>query len=409
MIYDATGRKLQKIVRQGTSNPETYRKTYLGLIEFLSLGGSGTHHVDAIYHQEGRVYNMKVHQGGTEWQYEYFLKDHLGNVRDLFIDNNGSAQKIHESHYYPFGMELFGPWSDESQSSNHYRYNGKEFQSDFELGWYDYGARFYDPAIGRFTSVDPMANVYPQLSPYNYVANNPINYIDPDGAVIGDGKDIFNVFRESVNNRISSLSQKAENFNSKADAARAAGKDKKGSRLERRAGRASASAAAYGAVASELNALESSDQVYNLYTNAGGGVSHHAGGSTSYNTSTGAIDIKLKGGYNSNYLSHELKHAFQFETGRISFKSSGSIGDLYDLIDEQEAYQRGSLFGETRNPSLTKLASDYPAIKNNTTQRTLDTKAPFSNYTYREIFKMRAAANGGKGVSIKDIYRDPKN
>jgi len=211
-----------------------------------------------------------------------------------------------------------------------------------------------------------------------------------------------------VNNRISSLSQKAESLSSKADAARTAGKDKKVAKLERRARRASSLASAYREVASELNALELSDQVYNLYINSGD-VSEFAGGSTSYNTSSGAIDIKLKGGFNANFLAHELKHAYQFEIGQLSFKSNGSIGDLYDLVDEQEAYQRGRLFGETRNPSLSELARNYPEIKNNTTQRTLDTKAPFSNYTYRELFKMREAANGGKGVSIKDIYRDPKN
>lgn len=56
-------------------------------------------------------------------------------------------------------------------------------QNDLKLGLYDYGARFYDPAIGQFTSVDPLADVMPSWSPYSFVFNNPLAYVDPTGAI----------------------------------------------------------------------------------------------------------------------------------------------------------------------------------------------------------------------------------
>ena len=62
-----------------------------------------------------------------------------------------------------------------------YLYNGKEFEEDLDLNWYDYGARYYDPALGRWNAVDPLAEKYAGWSPYCYTLNNPVLLIDPDG------------------------------------------------------------------------------------------------------------------------------------------------------------------------------------------------------------------------------------
>jgi RHS repeat-associated protein len=87
------------------------------------------------------------------------------------------------NNYYPFGLNMEGNWtpSGANGGGNKYQYNGKEWNDDFSLGWNDYGARMYDAAVARWMTVDPLAEKYIAYSPYNYVLNSPIIFIDPDG------------------------------------------------------------------------------------------------------------------------------------------------------------------------------------------------------------------------------------
>ena len=133
-----------------------------------------------IAHEEGRILATT-----TGFEYHYYLRDHLGNVRVEFKeDADGEATITQENHYYPFGMRFSGEVF--ANNDNDFRYNGKEFQDDFALDWYDYGARFYDAQLGRWHVVDPKAENYYSLTPYSYVANNPLKYIDPDGKRIDE-------------------------------------------------------------------------------------------------------------------------------------------------------------------------------------------------------------------------------
>ena len=106
------------------------------------------------------------------------------------VDNTGNttyndgiitvSDMVQINHYYPFGMNMEGNWNG-AAGSNKYQYNGKEWNDDFGLGLNDYGARFYDPAIGRFGGVDILAEMYKRHSPISYGFNNPIKFIDPTG------------------------------------------------------------------------------------------------------------------------------------------------------------------------------------------------------------------------------------
>jgi RHS repeat-associated protein len=119
------------------------------------------------------------------WQNEFHLRDHLGNTRVVVMEEDtGTLATLQQNHYYPFGM--LNPSLSTSNTigalkDNRYLYNGKEFNDDFDLDWYDYGARFYDAQIGRWNSVDPLAEKKPWLSPYHFCSNNPLNRLDPDG------------------------------------------------------------------------------------------------------------------------------------------------------------------------------------------------------------------------------------
>ncbi|MCI5057505.1 MAG: hypothetical protein MRY83_15420, partial [Flavobacteriales bacterium] len=138
-FYNSKGKKyLKKAI--GHTGSVDY-KYYINDIHY----SSGT--IESIAHDEGRVVPSNL-----DFQYEYVLKDHLGNNRVFFSDLNhdGSIDKnteiLQQHHYYPFGMKMEGSWNQITSSTNPNQFNDKENIEDFGLNWLDYDARFYDPS-----------------------------------------------------------------------------------------------------------------------------------------------------------------------------------------------------------------------------------------------------------------------
>ena len=156
-LYDAAGRKLRTVhVLEGDS----VTTDYCG---------------NVVY--ENGVPQILLTEVGyvslTDGKYHYYLKDHQGNNR-VVVDEEGTVEEV--NHYYPFGG-VFSSTGD----AQPYKYNGKELDRKGGLDWYDYGARMYDAALGRFMKTDRFSEKYVSLSPYQYGANNPVNNIDVNG------------------------------------------------------------------------------------------------------------------------------------------------------------------------------------------------------------------------------------
>lgn len=217
-IYNADGTKVKKEVTDGSTVTTT---DYLTGFQYTNAG------LDFLSTPEGYA---KATFGGTapstgRYNYVFNYKDHLGNNRISYTVDpaDGLVKIIDENHYYPFGLKHNGyssgqqmlreiqfepyvvitPVLNPTTASYKYKYNGKELQNEiigisaenptgFSLDMYDYGARNYDAAIGRWMNIDPLAEASKSSTPYNYCYNNPILFVDRNGMLASDPTEIYN-------------------------------------------------------------------------------------------------------------------------------------------------------------------------------------------------------------------------
>ena len=154
----------QRIYKDSSAGKEHYLMNGMELIAVWKEG-AGLQYWKTSY---GRYQPTQ----GTYTSY-YYINDHLGNVRVVLSE---TGQRVDATDYYAFGMALPQRRYDGGTKE---QYSGKE--RDKETGWDYFGARYYNPSIGRFNGIDRFADKYPYFSPYQYAGNNPMSFIDVNG------------------------------------------------------------------------------------------------------------------------------------------------------------------------------------------------------------------------------------
>jgi RHS repeat-associated protein len=180
--YAADGEKLRTIYRTAVPNITVPLGTTISLNSSNTLSVDSINYVGDFIYENGQLKNYLFDGGYATISnglptYHYYAKDHLGNNRAVINHSTGEIEQV--THYYPFGA-VYGD-AGTNDALQRYKYNGKELDRMHGLNFYDYGARQYDPLLGMFTQMDPMAEKYYGISPYAYCANNPVMLVDPDG------------------------------------------------------------------------------------------------------------------------------------------------------------------------------------------------------------------------------------
>jgi RHS repeat-associated protein len=331
--YAADGTKLRKVVKTGATI--NLVQEYVNGIEYRGTVIPATT-IEGIYHAEGRLYN-----NAGNWQREYVIKDHLGDTRIAYCDINNDgviatpSEILQENNYDAFGYGLDGVYMNHSNPDNLYQYNGKEKNDDHGIGMYDYGARWYDAGVGRFNTVDRFAEKYSFMTPYQYGANNPMNYIDINGDSIristGGNNYIYYTPGQKYEGNDNFVSQIINTLNiiNTTDAG-----------------------------ATVLKGLTNSKENYDYQNEKPSNT--EAGASFTRNKNGGGI---TKAGRDRSVasLSHELFHAFQSESKAIDPRSTSSEVEAY-LFSSIVDLQRNSGFESTlggKTPESKRYASAY--------------------------------------------------
>jgi RHS repeat-associated protein len=325
------------------------------------------HNLSKVITDDGiLVRTNSVTESTPVFERNYYIRDHLGNVRVVF-DSQGRVRQL--NNYTPFGME-YGESAGNQASVGYqdYKLGVKELDRRFELNWYNFGARSYDLALGRWTSMDPLAEKYYSVSPYVYCNNNPLYYIDPRGDTVKTAGTAEQTAYDDYKNEVTTRTTHYQGRVAKWQAKAANAKNGFG-RFFAKAGLkvAQSNLSMYQGIQTEINTMESSSTVFmvRMGSNISAPLPNGSGGSVTYNNETNQIDINI--GSSSMFstiqiVAHEFKHGHQYLSGDLDFNSTGLFGGLfYDQTDEKAAFERMNLFGTPVNIPST-ITTSYGSL-----------------------------------------------
>ena len=195
-IYSAAGEKLRVTHLTAVPNITVPIGTARELAPSEILSADSTDYLlgGMLTLRNGRIDKYQFDEG-----YCQAVRSTLGNVREVVNAGSGVVQV---TNYYPFGAPYADPAAAVDASLQPYKYNGKELETMYGLNTYDYGARQYNPIVGRWDRMDPLCEKYYDISPYAYCHGDPLNFIDPDGRDLilhGDSTNISNSLEQIQN------------------------------------------------------------------------------------------------------------------------------------------------------------------------------------------------------------------
>jgi RHS repeat-associated protein len=210
-VTQGPGKTLSSIVWNEDNKPVTIT-TSTGTVTFMydgngnrvkkTKGSNTTYYYGDAYEKRNTIgiihlfaNDKRLASIRTDNKNQYYHGNHLGSASVITDSTGNLKQKI---EYMPYGTYRYGTSPDQQMGTYDYdtsfpnaNYTFTDQEDDDETGLYNYGARLYDPEIGRFISADsivPRPDDLQSLNRYSYCSNNPLVYVDPSGHFYGDAE-----------------------------------------------------------------------------------------------------------------------------------------------------------------------------------------------------------------------------